>query len=41
MSQSTLDDEDLFGEAAQEMRADVEEHLSAARDELPDPDAIW
>jgi len=41
MSQSTLDDDDLFGEAANEMRSDVEEHLEAARDELPDPDAIW
>ncbi|WP_275882523.1 DUF5790 family protein [Halorhabdus sp. BNX81] len=41
MSQSTLDDDDLFGEAANEMRSDVEEHLAAARDELPDPDAIW
>jgi len=41
MSQSTLDDDDLFGEAATEMRSDVEEHLEAARDALPDPDAIW
>ena len=41
MSQSSLDDEELFGEAAKEMRADVEEHLAAARDQLPASDAIW
>jgi len=41
MSQSTLDDEDLFGEAADEMRADVEASLAAARDALPDPDEVW
>ncbi len=41
MSQSTFDDDDLFGEAAEETRAEVEEHLAAARDALPDPDAVW
>jgi hypothetical protein len=41
MSQSSLDDDELFGEAAEEMRADVEEHLDAARAELPEADAIW
>ncbi|MFB6132012.1 MAG: DUF5790 family protein [Halanaeroarchaeum sp.] len=41
MSQTTLDDDDLFGEAAEEVRADVESHLENARGELPDPDAIW
>jgi len=41
MSQSSLDDDELFGEAAEEMRADVEEHLEAAREELPASDAIW
>jgi len=41
MSQSTFDDDELFGEAASEMRADVEESLAAARGELPDPDAVW
>jgi len=41
MSQSSLDDDDLFGEAASEMRADVEEHLAAARAELPAPEAVW
>jgi len=41
MSQSTLGDDDLFGEAAEEMRDDVEAHLAAARAELPDPDDVW
>lgn len=41
MSQSSLDDDELFGEAASEMRADVEKHLDAARAELPEPEAIW
>ena len=31
MSQSTLDDDELFGEAASEMREDVESSLAAAR----------
>jgi hypothetical protein len=41
MSQSTLDDDELFGEAATEMRADVEESLAAARAELPAADDVW
>jgi hypothetical protein len=41
MSQSTLDDDELFGEAASEVRADVEDGLAAARAALPDPEAIW
>ena len=41
MSQSTLDDDELFTEAASEMREDVEESLAAARDELPAADDIW
>jgi len=41
MSQTSLDDDELFGEAASEMQADVEESLAAAREELPDADAIW
>jgi hypothetical protein len=41
MSQTTLDDDDLFDEAASEMRADVEEALGKARAALPDGDAIW
>jgi len=41
MSQSTLDDDELFGEAASEMRSDVEESLAAARGALPEADDIW
>ncbi|NHN48289.1 hypothetical protein G9464_11855 [Halostella sp. JP-L12] len=41
MSQSSLDDDELFGEAASEMRADVEESLDAVRSELPDADDVW
>jgi hypothetical protein len=41
MSQSTLDDDDLFGEAASEMRADVEDSLAAARTSLPGPEDVW
>ncbi len=41
MSQATLDDDDLFGEAASEMRTDVEDSLAAARDGLPAADDIW
>jgi hypothetical protein len=41
MSQTTLDDDELFGEAASEVRADVEEHLAAAREALPDAEAVW
>ncbi|MEF8812200.1 MAG: DUF5790 family protein [Halovenus sp.] len=41
MSQTTLDDEELFSEAASEMREDVEASLADARDELPDADAVW
>jgi uncharacterized membrane protein YdfJ with MMPL/SSD domain len=41
MSQSTLDDDDLFGEAASEMREDVEESLAAARGALPAADDVW
>lgn len=40
MSQSSFEDE-LFGEAANEMREDVEENLAAAREELPPVDAVW
>ena len=39
--QSTLADDDLFGEAAAEMREEVEGHLDDARAELPDADAVW
>jgi hypothetical protein len=40
MSQTTLDD-DLFDEAAAEVRADVESHLAAARESFPAVDDIW
>jgi len=42
MSQSKLgNDEELFGEAATEMRDDVEASIAEARAALPDADAIW
>jgi hypothetical protein len=41
MSQATLDDDELFDEAATEMREDVESGLEEARAALPEPDAIW
>lgn len=41
MSQTTLDDDALFDEAASEMRQDVEEALAAARRELPSSKEIW
>ncbi|ELY46907.1 DUF5790 family protein [Natronorubrum sulfidifaciens] len=42
MSQATLgDDEELFGEAANEMREDVESSLEEAWGALPAADAIW
>lgn len=42
MSQATLgDDEELFGEAANEMREDVESSLEAAWDALPEADDVW
>jgi len=40
-SQSTLADDDLFGEAAAEMREEVESHLDDARASLPDPADVW
>ncbi|ERG99679.1 MAG: hypothetical protein J07HQX50_00829 [Haloquadratum sp. J07HQX50] len=39
--QTTLGDEDLFGEAAEEMRNEVETHLDDARAALPEADAVW
>lgn len=41
MSQATLDDDELFSEAATDIRADVEEALKQARAALPAADAIW
>lgn len=40
-NQSTLTDDDLFGEAAAEMRTEVEDHLDAARESLPDAEDVW
>lgn len=41
MSQSTLDEDELFGEAATEIREDVEASLEEARAALPDVDDVW
>mgnify|MGYP000704722504 FL=1 len=41
MSQTTFDEDDLFGEAAEEMRSEVESHLADARASLPAADAVW
>ena len=41
MSQATLDDDELFDEAASDMRADVEDSLDEARDALPDAEDVW
>ncbi|MBP1986005.1 DUF5790 family protein [Halolamina salifodinae] len=41
MSQTTFDEDDLFGEAAAEMRSEVEGHLADARAALPAADAVW
>ena len=41
MSQATLDDDELFDEAATEMREDVETSLAEARAALPAADAVW
>ena len=41
MTQTTLDDDDLFSEAASEMREDVEASLDQARDALPAADDVW
>ncbi|WP_440766920.1 DUF5790 family protein [Natronorubrum sp. DTA7] len=42
MSQATFgDDEELFGEAANEMREDVEASLEEAWDALPSADDVW
>ena len=40
-SQTTFGDDELFGEAADEMREDVESHLAAARAELPAAADVW
>ncbi len=41
MGQTTFDDDELLSEATDETRATVEEHLAAARAELPTADAVW
>jgi len=41
MGQTSLDDDELFGEAADDMRSDIEASLDAARESLPAPDAVW
>lgn len=41
MSQSTFDDDELFGEAADEMREEVQAALAEARAALPEADAVW
>lgn len=41
MAQQTLDDDELFSEAASEMREDVESSLDQAREALPGPDDVW
>ncbi|RQG93133.1 hypothetical protein EA462_02710 [Natrarchaeobius halalkaliphilus] len=41
MSQATFGDDELFGEAANEMREDVESSLSAGWEALPAADDIW
>lgn len=41
MSQTTLDDDELFSEAASEMHEDVEAAVADAHAALPDSDAIW
>ncbi|WP_207586798.1 DUF5790 family protein [Halomontanus rarus] len=41
MSQTALDNDELFGEAANEMREDVEASLAEAWDALPEADDVW
>ncbi|MBV0924206.1 hypothetical protein KTS45_08320 [Halomicroarcula limicola] len=41
MSQTSLDDDELFADAADEMRTDVEASLGEAREALPEGDDVW
>ncbi|MBX0295417.1 DUF5790 family protein [Haloarcula nitratireducens] len=41
MSQTSLDDDELFADAADEMRSDVEASLEEARGALPEGDDVW
>lgn len=41
MTQATFDDDELFGEAAREIRDDVEKSLDEARAIMPESAAVW
>lgn len=41
MKQSSFDDDELFGEAAEDLRGDIETALGDAKAALPAPDAVW
>ena len=41
MGQATLDEDDLFGEAADELEAEVKEAIASGTDSLPDAEEIW
>jgi len=41
MSQKTFDDDELFEEAAGEVREDVEDAIAEARSALPAQEAVW
>jgi hypothetical protein len=41
MSQATFADDELFGEAAAEIREDVDDSLETARAALPDAEDVW
>lgn len=41
MAQATLDEDDLFGEAANELEDDVRDGIATARENLPAADQIW
>ncbi len=41
MDQATLDNDELFGEAASELQDDIERALSDAEEALPDHEEVW
>lgn len=41
MAQATLDDDELFGEAANELRSDIAASIETAEATLPDADEVW
>lgn len=41
MGQATLDEDDLFGEAAGELEEDVRDGIERAHETLPDAESIW